>query len=256
MSNLDALGKMQQEIGEAIDRSGIKGGLLKAALRGVMAKFWPSLPGYSTLEHVKVEEVQKATVGVGVALTFREHGAYKVVMLKAGDNYPAAQQEEKYMIPGGFLNLTQTPGSSLVAPLERAEDARAGAARETEEELRLPDGSPVLRVDPKRLKPMDVKTLMMPGGPGIAIGMMLELNPQEVAAVKAHVKALETDPAYAQAALAHTVNPQSGKAEVAGVSMVPLRELAKGKTPLLHEDQQSLFEALADHFNIGPSRAI
>lgn len=256
MSQIDAATQFQQDVGVAVGASGLQGNALKSALRGVISAFWPSLPPYSTLEHPKIEEVQKATVGVGVALTFKEHGIQKVVMLKAGANYPAAAQRNLYMIPGGFINLTSTAGSSQVAAQDRPESPRVGAAREIEEELRLPDGSPLLSVDPSRLRPMDTQTLALGSGAGLVVGMMLELTPQEVATVKAHVNSIQTNAAYAQAVADQSISPHSGKPEVADVVISPLKDLAEGKVPLLHSDQQSLFEALHAHFGVGPARSI
>lgn len=256
MSTFDDITQFNRQIGDLIAQSGIAGARLKAALRGVVATYWPDMPGYSTLDHPVVEEVRKASVGVGVALTFKEHGIQKVVMLEAGANYPEVANGPLYMIPGGFINLTRTEGSSLVTPLDRPESPRSGAAREVEEELKLPDGTPLLRIDPARLKPMDVDTLAVRGGATMVVGMMMELNPQEVAAVKAHVAQIAADPAYRLAVAQQSKNPHSGQPEVASVTIVPLKELAEGKYPMLHEDQQSLFDQLQLHFSNGPSRSI
>lgn len=227
---------------------------LKSFLRRLVADLWPSLPEFSKLEAPLVEEVQKASVGVGAVLTFREYGVQKVVLARAGSHYPRAVGEPHYMIPGGFINLSFTEGSTQVAASSEPESPRDGGAREIEEELRVPNGTPkgapLLSVDPKRLKPLDTVTLNMgPTNKGLAIGMMMELSPQEVATVKAHVERMATDATYRDEVAKLTINSETGKPEVADVMVVPLRDLAEGKFKLLHGDQISLFKLANEHFS-------
>ncbi len=155
----------------------------KEIIRGIVARHWPSLPVYTTLEHAVVEEVQKATVGSGVVLTFKENGVQKVVLVKAGTHYESPKYAADpnipiYMIAGGMNNLTKTPGTiHTLADDTKAEDSRAAAVRECEEELVDDNGKPVLAINPSRLKPIDTKTLTMPWGERRAVvGYMLELD--------------------------------------------------------------------------------
>lgn len=230
---------------------------LKAALREFVRQAWPDLPAWSTLAGPVIEEAQKATVGCGVVLAFREDGVWKVVVARAGDHYqrPAAAGPA-YLIPGGFIDLSSTPGSALVPPSSAPEDGRVGAAREVEEELRKPDGSPLLQVSPLRLKPMDTKTLALRNGERrIVIGFLLELNASEIATVKEHVARLATDPAYQAATTEQSRNHTSGRAEVCNVCIFELEEVAAGRCQLLHPDQQSLFVAVAEHFGATGDRS-
>ena len=190
-------------------------------------------------DHPVIEEVQKATVGTGVLMTFRDRGVNKAVVLKAGSHY----KESSYMIAGGFLDLSKTPGTLLTpADPAKAEDPRVGAIRELEEEMRDDKGAPLLTIDPARLKPTDTKSITLKNGERrLVIGFTLDLTPQEVKTVQDHVDRLEHDAAYREAVRAHTINPDSAAPEVATVSIVKLDDLATGKAPLLHPDQSSLF---------------
>ena len=150
-----------KQIREIFEKAALGDKETKEALRETVKENWPSLPVWTTLDGAVVEEVQKATAGSGVVLTFEEGGVRKVVLAETGDHYakPGEANGPAYMIPGGFINLSETPGSSLVPASAAPEDGRTGAAREVEEELKTPDGSPLLKVDPQRLKPMDTLTL-------------------------------------------------------------------------------------------------
>ncbi len=242
-----------KKIADILQQSNLQGQALKNALREIVRQSWPDMPPWTTLDTPVIEEVQKATVGSGVVLTFEENGIRKVVLGETGDHYKkpgsTAAVPPSYMIPGGFINLTRTPGSSLVAASKAPEDARTGAAREIEEELKSIDGSPLLKVDPARLKPMDTKTLSLPWGETrLVIGLMLDLTAAEILIVKNHVKKLGQDPAYKTAAALQTINGDSGLPEVSSVSVFTLEDVAQGKCNLLHKDQQSLFQVVSEHF--------
>lgn len=238
---------LQSKLKEVFDKSGLKGKAAKDALREFVATNWPDLPPWSTLPAPEIKEVATATVGSGVALVFEDFGSRKVVLAAAGSHY--GKGEGKFMIPGGFINLTDTPGSSQVAAAKKTpEDGRIGAAREIEEELKLPDGSPLLKVDPARLKPMDTKTLALRGETRLVIGFVLELTPHEINVVKAHVLRLQSDAKYKDATSEQSNNHESGQPEVSGVSIFPLAEVAAGKVDLMHKDQQSLFAQVESHY--------
>jgi D-glycero-beta-D-manno-heptose 1-phosphate adenylyltransferase len=251
----------KEELKKVFAQSALKGKELKAALRELVRETWPDLPPWTTLDGAVIEEVQKATVGSGVVLTFEEGGVQKVVLAEAGDHYK--KTGEAYMIPGGFINLSSTPGSSLVPASAAPESPRTGAAREVEEELKKADGAPLLEVEPSRLKPMDTNTLSFGNGEKrLVLGFVLELNADEVRTVKEHVAKLESDAAYRDATTAQSNNHESGRPEVSGVGIFPLADVAAGKVGLLHKDQQSLFEVVHAHFDAqtpaerkGPTRA-
>lgn len=241
--------KLISDISRLLDKSGVKGRQLKDVLREVVQKNWPDMPAWTTLDAPRVEELQKATFGSGVALVFEENGVQKTIVARTGDHYrKEAGAPDAYMIPGGFVNLTSTTGSSRVAPGAAPEDGRTGAAREVEEELKNIDGSPLLSVDPSRLKPMDTRTLAIGAERRIVIGFMLELTAEEVALLRRHQARIEADPAYAKAAALQSINHDSGKAEVSGIAEFPLSDVAGGKCNLLHKDQQSLFQAVEEHY--------
>jgi hypothetical protein len=242
---------ISKQIRELFDQAALGDKEKKQLIRELVKEQWPNLPPWTTLDGAVVEEVQKATAGSGVVLTFEEYGVRKVVLAQTGEHYskPGEATPPAFMIPGGFINLSETPGSTLVAKSSAPEDGRTGAAREVEEELKLPDGSPLLKVDPSRLKPMDTLTLAFRSGEKrIVIGMMLELTAAEVKTVKAHMDSIAKDPAYAKATGDQSINHDTGKPEVSGVAIFTLDEVAQGKVNLLHKDQQSLFKVVDQHF--------
>ena len=224
---------------------------LKATLRTIVAENWPNLPPWSTLKTPLVEEVQKATAGSGVVLTYLENGFRYVVLGKAGEHYRRPDQpamQEFYTIPGGFINLSATPGSTLVASADQPEDGRTGCAREVEEEFKTSDGAPLLVIDPERLKPMDTKTITFGNGEKrIVLGMMLDLTPAEIEAVKGHAMKLASDSAYKALVVEQTINPASGKPEIDDIKIFKLEDVANGHSPLLHADQRSLFIQVRNH---------
>jgi len=241
---------LKDQLKELAQQSALRGKELKAALRELIRETWPDLPPWTTLAAPIIEEVQKATVGCGVVLTFSENGVQKVVLAEAGDHYSQMKGTgPAFTIPGGFINLSATPGSALVPASSAPEDSRVGAAREVEEELRKPDGSPLLQVNPSRLKPMDTKTIAFPNGEKrIVLGFMLELDADEITTVKEHVAKLTADPAYKAAATGHSINHDTARREVSDVSIFTLADVANGSCKLLHEDQLSLFRIVEEHF--------
>jgi hypothetical protein len=243
--------RLNDQIKDLFRQAALKGDALKATLREIVRENWPGMPPWTTLDAPVIQEVQTATAGSGVVLTFVENGVRQVVLAQAGGHYPQAEKsaEPLYMIPGGFINLTRTPGSSLVPASASPEDGRTGAAREIEEEFKKPDGAPLLQVAPDRLKPMDTKTLLFKSGERrIVMGFMLELSGEEIATVKAHVSKLAADPGYRDATSRQSLNHDSGKPEVDTVAILPLDAAADGSCKLLHQDQQSLFQAVRAHF--------
>lgn len=240
--------EFKKQLKDVFAKSGLQGKELKQALRDLVKEQWPDLPPWSTLDGAVINEVQTATAGSGVVLAFTDtDGVRKAVLAEAGEHY--GKIAGSYMIPGGFINLTSTPGSTLVPASAAPEDGRTGAAREVEEELKLPNGKPLLEVEPSRLKPMDTLTLRLRSGETrIVMGFLLELNDKEIATVKQHVAKLATDAKYQQATSQQSENHESQKPEVSNVAIVPLADVASGKTNLLHKDQQSLFQQVEAHY--------
>jgi hypothetical protein len=242
-AEIDAL---VRRVAGLIGQSNMSGASLKSALRHVVSACWPQLPPWSTLAAPAIKEVETAAVAAGVAVIFHENGV-QTLLIVAGDHYGPGDGQDRFMAPGGFINLTSTPGSSLVPRSSAPEEPRVGAAREIEEELRLPDGSPLLKVDPARLKPMDARTVVSPGGERrVVLGLMLELTPAEVVEVKSHVRKIETDPAYKAAASSQSVNSATGRPEAAAARIIPLQDLVEHRRQLLHQDQASLFKIVHD----------
>ena len=245
-----------QQIGDVINRLGLDAERTKAFLRQLVEANWPGLPVYSTLKFPKINEVETATVGTGVVPTFRaESGNVMAVVVKAGTHYQGPRYAADpliptYMIAGGFLNLTHSPATQFSAEiLNKPEDPRVGAVREAEEELVDDAGKPVLAIDPSSLLPMDTKMLSFPWGEKrLVIGFMVPLNPAQVLTIKSHVARLEVDDNYRHAVRNHTINKDSDKPEICTVSILPLEEIASGRHVLLHRDQISLFQRVAEFY--------
>ena len=238
------------QIGAIIKNENLTARELKGVLRDLVKRYWPDLPGWSTLKAPVIEEVQKATSSSGVVVLFQEKGVRKVILAEAGDHYKKEKTvDPSYMLPGGFANLTCTEGSSFVAASKSPEDAFKAAAREVEEEFRRRNGRPLFRVDPARLELMDTQTLSFPRGEKCIVhGLMLRLTAKEVTAAKRYAAKLARDPAYKQAAMEHTVNKSSKKPEVSDVKIFTLDEIVGGKVALLHSEQASLFRKVSAYF--------
>jgi hypothetical protein len=248
LNNDAEINSLVQRIAGLIGQSNVSGASVKGALRHIVSACWPQLPPWSTLAAPVIKEVETAAVAAGVAIIFYENGV-QTLLAVAGDHYGPGDgqgdRQDRFMIPGGFINLTSTPGSSLVPPSAEPEEPRVGAAREVEEELRLPGGSPLLKVDPARLKLMDARTIVSPAGERrVVLGMMLELTPAEVIEVKTHVAKIETDPDYKAAVARQSINTATGKPEVAEARIIPLQDLVAHRLKLLHQEQASLFNII------------
>jgi len=216
----------------------------KTILTDIVRENWWPLSRWANLDGAVISDVEKATVGSGVAMLFREDGVRKILLLQAGPHYPRAANTVLYTIPGGFNNLIYTKGSSQVSPTKKPENPRIAAAREVEEELQTAEG-PLFSIDPDRLRPMDTDLIVLPWGEKrIVLGLMMELTADEVTKAKQHVQRLASDASYKEAAAARTINDETGKPEVIGAAIFDLDAAAAGHCPLLHEDQRSLFRAV------------
>lgn len=230
-----------------IQAAPLSDGARRALLSDIVAQNWGALPPWSTLDRPKINTVETATVGSGIAVVFQEDGVRKILLAEAGEHY--GKGAGALMIAGGFINLTRTEGSTLVPASNKPESARIGGVRELEEEMPRADGSPLLVVNPQRLKPMDTDTLAFPNGDKrIVIGLMLEIVGDEITLVKEHVARLASDPAYRTAVAAHTANLVSKKPEATTLVIRDLSDAAAGTCNLLHADQLSLFRAIEEHF--------
>lgn len=243
-----------EQIRSLIDQIATDDESRRIILRDIVAQEWPGMPPWSTLDAPVIEDVQKATVGCGIVLTFEsDDGERYVVLGQAGDHYNQVQDstEPLYTIPGGFQNLTDTIGSHFVSAAQgRPEHPREAAARETEEEFKNEAGSGLIPVDPDRLMAMDTLTLDIPSGEKrIVIGFMMELNSDEIATIQDHVKRLDDDANYKSNVVQHTLNPASGRPEMQSVAIVKLNDLVAGKHELLHKDQLSLFNRVKEFYD-------
>ena len=162
------------------------------------------------------------------------------------------------MIPGGFLNLTETPGSSFVQSSTEIESPAIGAVRKIERKLCDDSGKPLIRVHPDRLVPFDTLTLSPPDKKKrVVVGHMLRLAADEVSVIKAHIVRTGAEAEYQKKVSAHTANPSSGKQEVVELCVFDLVDAAEGRVPLLHHDQQSLFARIqADHVRRNAARYV
>jgi hypothetical protein len=211
--------------------------------------FGPNSLFFSSLKNgPALKEVETATFGCGAVISFEENGEIYTIMGQAGEHYADENGHLKktYSIFGGFGNLTETEGSSLVKPDKtKPESGRVATAREIEEEFRDDKGNPILNIDPARLKPIDTDTIAFPSGEKrVVISFVFEPTNTELQKIKNHLERLENDDVYRQAVAARTNNPETGKPEVSTVTALKLSDIIDGTEPLLHPDQMSLFKIL------------
>jgi|GEM_PF-6462311 len=227
----------------------------RAMLHQLVAETWPKQDLHATLKTPLITEFRKASVVACVIPVFKdETGDYKAVVGIPGDHYYDHERSKvdrlkmEYAAFGGYIDLENTPGTTLVPPQAGiAEQPQIGALRELEEELPNNLGKPVLpKIDPKRLIPVDNRTITRPNGDRLAVvGFMLKLEPHEVAAVKSHVDRMK-DHHYHRAVREHTRNEISRKPEMCGPAILPVNELARETNEsLLIPGQRGLFEKIA-----------
>lgn len=257
----------EQDLDDLIKKHGLKGRLLKDFLRVAVRRLWPDFPKFSTYSVLKkngpvIHETPTASVGSGTVLTWTKNGVRKVLLGQAGEHYEELYRRHPdhkgelpacYTIPGGFMTLAYTKGSTHVPASEKPETAYITCARELEEEFRVADGSPLgkplLEIDPKRLKPMNTDTASFPGGAYmVVLGMMMELNADEIEIVEKHVTRLHSDPVYKRDCALLTINSDTDMPEIADKRIFDLEEVAADRVALLHKDQSLLFNAVKYHF--------
>lgn len=197
---------------------------------------------------MKKQHLPAFTAGCGAVLTFVEGGVRKIVLAQAGAHYGTG--EPRYTIPGGFLNHLKKAGSKHVQAIPgKPETAYEACAREIEEELRLCDGTPLFDIEPRHFKMMDTDTLFLHGAERrIVMGMMYELNEQQVRRLHGHMRYLQQDEHYRAACAGYSRNDESGLPEIETLKVFDLADVVAGRVPLLHNDQHSLFVRVHEHF--------
>lgn len=248
-----------EQLARSIAEQNGLGAMSQELRRGVLVELvkqlWGPLPSFSTLSSAEISEIAKATVGTGVVPIFIHPitNDWHAVVLRPGTHYrgpryKAEANDHYYMIAGGFINLTETPGiQDLVASNpNKAESPVEGALRELIEEVVDDKGEAILKPSPSRIFPMDALTLSFPSGERrLVIGYVVQLIKDEIYKVIAHVDRIASDEVYRRACRQHTVNSDSGMPEVCQVGILPLADLAANNYKLLHPDQRGLFQRIA-----------
>ena len=214
----------------------------KTALKILVGQNYPNLPCYSTLDGAVIEETQKASVSGGAVLTYFDYTTQsrKVVMVKAGAHYRIT--DNRYMVPGGFTNLSKREGSTHVPEDDKnPETVFMSTAREIEEELRCYNGDPLLAIDPARLKLIDTDTLSFPTGEKrVVMGMVLELTPAEVRLIQEHISYINHCDDYRRVTSNFTLNSNSNLPEAHSIEILELEDFLSGRVQLMHPDQLPL----------------
>jgi len=198
----------------------------KAKLTGLVSAHWPRSP-WSNMPP-QVIDTAKADVGVGLALYYPvPRDDVQVLMLKA-------KGQEKYQIPGGFMNLAADGDAT----------PQAAGAREAGEELVYADGTPVLSPAKiaRRLQgkmPLDFNKISVRGAPRIVTSFDCRLHKREYEKVTKYSEALMGSAALSSQLAAAT------HGEIDGVAFIPLSTLRENHRLLRHPDQATLFEKLA-----------
>jgi len=208
----------------------------------ILANAWGPVPSFSTLKFPSIKPVEVATIVGGAALVFKEERP-KIILAQAGPHYPQTiGMPPLYMILGGFINLSWTPGSALVEYSEEPEHPKVGVAREIEEEMPGEDGRPLLIIDPEELDLIYTKTLSFGGyAKQLVAGFTQTVPAVKVGAIKDHVNRLKLDSAFRQFIADKTINKDSGKPEVAAISIHDLDEVMADNVRLLYPGQIPFF---------------
>lgn len=198
-------------------------------LSALVAEAWQPSP-WSNMAPAVIDTA-RADVGVGVALYYATaRQDVQVILMKAAG-------QEKYQIPGGFVNLTAAGDVTLAL----------ATVRETNEELVWRRGEPVLDFTrmAARLKdavPLDAKKIVVRGVPRIVMSYPLPVRRGEFETVRDYAAALQADESLRSNLAAATNN------EVDGIGIFPLPYLLQHPELLRHPDQASLFVRLARTF--------
>ncbi len=217
---------------------------LKASVtsQAFLDEAYGKMPGYSTLSGPQLQNVKTTTVGAfsisyGYDTSAKSHanrgqGEPVVAIIKRGDKGPAG--EDRFGVLGGYMDL----GSETRA----GEQPKEGTVREIREEALNDKGEPVISPQPDRLKLLvsgvDYRNVKLPV---TYIGHALELNVQELAALKLHADRLKTDDAYRS----EVVKQSHG--EVSDLQIVPLSQvLAMPRDSFTHPHEYDAFSQLAE----------
>jgi ADP-ribose pyrophosphatase YjhB (NUDIX family) len=182
------------------------------------------LPSYSGREKYKCANVTSTTVGSFVIChAFDEDiGEEAVVLIERAKK--GADQQTKFGIPGGYLNLDWTEASSFTEASEQGEQPKQAAVRELGEEVVNENGVGILDIAPDRLyhvhDGVGYRYVQQEGFPVVYIGHAVALSQEELGKVKAHVARLGLDPEYREKVRVASNN------EVANVLVMPLAEAA------------------------------
>lgn len=227
----------------------------KALLQRLVAETWPNSSPDTALNVPAIREFREASVAACVVPVFKDDDdVYKAVVGIPSEHYHEQERgitdgmKVEYAAFGGYLDLEKTPGTSLIPPRAgKAEDPQTGAIRGLEAGLSNDKGKPVLaRIDPRRLVPMDAKTITRTNGERCAVvGFMLKLEPHEVEAIKAHIGRM-SDFNYHHAVREHVKGNTAQKPPVVAPAILPVGELARsGEGAALLSGQHNLFENIA-----------
>lgn len=227
---------------------------VKAHLAEIVKTNWPSSKGDDTSFTPEIIDSPRLKQGACVVPTFEENGTRYVVLAQAGEHYQT--ERPCFMALGGYANLERREGSSLVKPQTGIpESPQHTAAREAEEEMVDDNGAPILKVNPRSLRPVYTKNLQSPKDCNV-VGFFQELTANEIATVKRHVQRLNEDPNYKRAASQATKCIYSGLSEIASIKILPLADvLDETKVNLMLPGQRQLFRNIKKFFDCFEPRA-
>jgi 8-oxo-dGTP pyrophosphatase MutT (NUDIX family) len=141
-----------------------------------------------------------------------------VLLIERGEKFKGTVYEG-FGAPGGYVEI----GGHTEQPKE-------GAVREMFEEVRLPDGKPVIdKIDPHRLRNAEtIPTVENGDGIDYRNGKTIhwtayhcELKPDELKALRTHMNKMQSDPDYAAAVR------EASEQETKGIVLMPAAELAR-----------------------------
>ncbi len=217
-------------------------------VKGMLAAFaFGSLPPYSNLNTHNVTNVTTAAIGSFVLCHARDPASQErvIVIIKRGDK--GAKGEDRFGVPGGYINLDFTEASTYVHVSPWGETPPQGAIRELREEILDATGLPILDIDPARLSVVktgvDYRAVEKGGLPVQYNGHAVELTPKELALVQNHIAKLQSDPEY------KTYVQTRSAGEVADVMLISLSKAAQMPTSqFTHPHESAAIQELRSIF--------
>jgi pantetheine-phosphate adenylyltransferase len=183
-------------------------------------------PPYSTLANSLVTTVSSTAVGASTVCYGTDPGTGKlaVVLIQHAETGPDG--EHLYGLPGGFANpgsySINNDGSFNPHP---GEQPRKAAVRENSEELILPDGEPLLNIDPRRLLiingGIDESSLGKGNLPVCYLAYAVKLSDEEMRRVLDHCTCMQNDGDYKERMR------QSSHGEIANAVLIDLDKAAR-----------------------------